>query len=316
MPAGRPLSAFTLASRTSSVPRRLFGWPGLWFVLLCGLAGQASADEVCAIDDTDREVCLAAPAERIAALSPGATELLFAAGAGERVVAVVDHSDYPPEASELPTVGSHARLDLERLVVLQPDLVIGWVTGNPAEQMERLERLGVPVFRIEPRDFEGIASALERLARLAGNEAQGRLAAERFRQGLAELAARHAAAPPVPVFYQVWDAPLMTVNDDHLIGKAITLCGGVNIFGGLSRLVPRIDDEALLAADPEVILAGGRGEENRSWLEYWQRFPELTAVARDNLFFVPPSLLQRPTPRLLEGSRRLCDRLEVARGRR
>lgn len=289
---------------------------GLLLMLLTGLVGPAAADETCAIDDADREICLAAPAERIVALSPGATELLFAAGAGQRLVAAVDHSDYPPDAKELPSVGSHERLDLERLVALQPDLVIGWVTGNPVEQVERLERLGVPVFRIEPRAFEGIATALERLARLAGSEAQGRLAAERFRQGLAELAARHADAPPVPVFYQVWDSPLMTVNDEHLIGKVVTLCGGVNVFGGLARLVPRIDEEALLAADPEVIIAGGRGEENRSWLEDWQRFPELTAVARDNLFFVPPSLLQRPTPRLLEGSRLLCERLEVARGRR
>lgn len=295
---------------------RLPGMAGLLLALLVGLVGPAAADEVCAIDDTDREVCLADPAERIVALSPGATELLFAAGAGERLVAAVDHSDYPPEAKALPSVGSHDRLDLERLVALQPDLVIGWVTGNPIEQVERLERLGVPVFRIEPRAFEDIATALERLARLAGSEAQGRLAAERFRQGLAELAARHADAPPVPVFYQVWDSPLMTVNDEHLIGKVVTLCGGVNVFGGLPRLVPRIDEEALLAADPEVILAGGRGEENRSWLEDWQRFPELTAVARDNLFFVPPSLLQRPTPRLLEGSRLLCERLEVTRGRR
>ncbi|MDW7748690.1 MAG: cobalamin-binding protein [Halomonas sp.] len=295
---------------------RLPGMAGLLFVLLTGLVEPAAADEICAIDDTDREICLADPAERIVALSPGATELLFAAGAGERLVAAVDHSDYPPEAKALPSVGSHDRLDLERLVALQPDLVIGWVTGNPVEQVERLERLGVPVFRIEPRAFEAIATALERLARLAGSEAQGRLAAERFRQGLAELAARHADAPPVTVFYQVWDSPLMTVNDEHLIGEVVTLCGGVNVFGGLPRLVPRIDEEALLAADPEVILAGGRGEQNRSWLEDWQRFPELTAVARDNLFFVPPSLLQRPTPRLLEGSRLLCERLEVARGRR
>ncbi|MGM0983787.1 MAG: cobalamin-binding protein [Pseudomonadota bacterium] len=288
---------------------------GVLLALLFGLVGRVLADEVCAMDDSGREVCLASPAERIASLSPGATELLFAAGAGERLVAVVDHSDYPPEASKLPSVGSHDRLDLERLVTLQPDLVIGWVTGNPAEQIERLERLGVPVFRIEPRDFEGIATALERLSWLAG-EAQGRQAAERFRQGIAELEARHESAPAVSVFYQVWDSPLMTVNDEHLIGKVVTLCGGVNVFGDLSRLVPRIGEEALLAADPEVLLAGGRGEENRSWLDDWRRYSDLTAVARDNLFFVPPSLLQRPTPRLLEGSRLLCEKLEVARGRR
>ena len=315
MPVVQPLSASTSARRAPSV-RRLPGLLGLALTLLGGLVGEASGDDVCAVDDADREVCLAAPAERIVALSPGATELLFAAGAGQRVVAVVDHSDYPPAASELPSVGSHERLDLERLVTLQPDLVIAWATGNPADQVARLERLGLPVFQIEPRDVEGIATALERLARLAGSAEEGRLAAENLRQGFAQVAAHHVAIPPVSVFYQVWDSPLMTVNDAHWIGTVIALCGGVNVFGDLSRLVPRIGEEAVLAADPEVIIAGGRGEENRSWLAHWERFPELTAVTRENLFFVPPSLLQRPTPRLLEGSRRLCETLEVARGRR
>ncbi|GKW49935.1 cobalamin-binding protein [Halomonas sp. NCCP-2165] len=276
----------------------------------------AQADARCAIDDRGREVCLPAPAERIAALSPGATELVYAAGAGERVVAVVEYSDYPPEARAVASVGSHTRLDLERLLALAPDLVIGWVTGNPAEQLETLEALGLPVFYIEPRTLEGVATALERLARLAGSEAAGQAEAARFRDGMAELAERYADAAPVSVFYQVWDEPLMTINDEHLIGQVLSLCGGVNVFGGLERLVPRLDEEAVLAADPEAILAGGMGEENRAWLTHWEPYPALTAVARDNLFFVPPSLIQRPTPRLLEGSRRFCEKLEVARSRR
>mgnify|MGYP000479890345 CR=1 FL=1 len=279
-------------------------------------AGEARAASPCAIDDRDRELCLEQPAKRIVALSPGATELLFAAGAGERVVAAVDHSDYPPEAAALPSVGSHERLDLERLVALQPDLVVAWASGNPVEQVARLERLGLPVFYIEPRDVEEIAKALERLAQLAGSEERGQRAAGRFRREIAALAARHADTSPVSVFYQVWDAPLMTVNDAHWISRMIALCGGVNVFGELSRLVPRIDDEAVLAADPEVIVAGGRGEGKRGWLAAWQRFPELTAVTRDNLFWVPPSLLQRPTPRLAQGARQLCQRLEMARERR
>lgn len=292
------------------------------FCALLGLAlsvlgtSEARAESPCAVDDRDREVCLAQPASRIATLSPGATELTWAAGAGEKVVAVVAYSDYPPEAREVPSVGSHTRLDLEALVSLAPDLVIGWVTGNPAEQLETLEALGMPVFYIEPRSVEGVASAIERLAHLAGSEAAGDAEAARFREGMAALAERHAEAEPVSVFYQVWDEPLMTVNDAHLIGQVINLCGGVNVFGDLARLVPRLDDESLLAADPEAIIAGGMGEENRHWLTHWEQYPSLTAVARDNLFFVPPSLIQRPTPRLLEGSRVLCDRLEVARGRR
>jgi iron complex transport system substrate-binding protein len=272
--------------------------------------------ETCTVDDRDREVCLEQPAERIAALSPGATELVYAAGAGEKVVAVVAYSDYPPEAREVASVGSHTRVDLETLVSLAPDLVIGWVTGNPAEQLETIEALGMPVFYIEPRSIDGVAMTIERLARLAGSEAQGDAEAARFREGMAALAERYRDAAPVSVFYQVWDEPLMSINDEHLIGQVVSLCGGVNVFGDLSRLVPRIDDESVLAADPEAIIAGGMGEENRHWLTHWEQYPSLTAVARDNLFFVPPSLIQRPTPRLLEGSRLLCEKLEVARAKR
>ncbi|WP_422719584.1 cobalamin-binding protein [Franzmannia qiaohouensis] len=268
------------------------------------------------VDDRDREVCLEAPASRIAALSPGATELIWAAGAGDRVVAVVAYSDYPPEARQATSVGSHTRVDLETLVSLEPDLVIGWITGNPPEQLETIEQLGLPVFYIEPRSIESVATTIERLARLAGSQAEGDEVAAAFRTGMHALAAEYADAEPVATFYQVWDEPLMSVNDEHLIGEVVQLCGGVNVFGELSRLVPRIDDEAVLAADPEAIIAGGMGEENRHWLTHWQQYPGLTSVARDNLFFVPPSLIQRPTPRLLEGSRILCEKLEVARGRR
>ena len=316
MPAVRPLSVCTLASSSGRGGGAL-GAAALALALsLLRLGTPAAWGNACAIDDREREVCLEAPAQHIAALSPGATELVYAAGAGERVVAVVAFSDYPPEAKEVTSVGNLGRIDLERLVTLQPDLVIGWVTGNPVEQLDTIEALGIPVFYIEPRDIEGVASAIERLAQLAGSEEEGYRVAGEFRDGMAELAARYAEAEPVSVFYQVWDEPLMSVNDDHLIGQMVSLCGGVNVFGDLSRLVPRLDDEAVLAVDPEAIIAGGMGEENRDWLTHWEQYPSLTAVERGNLFFVPPSLIQRPTPRLLEGTRILCEKLEVARGRR
>lgn len=283
---------------------------------LLPLATAQAQDEICAVDALDREVCLERPASRIAALSPGATELAFASGAGERVVAAVEYSDYPPEALKIPRVGSHNRLDLERLLALTPDLVIGWVTGNPAEQLERLEALGMAVFYIEPRTFDEISATIEQLARFADTREVGEAEAERFRREMATLAERHAQAEPVSVFYQVWDQPLMTINDRHWIGQVIALCGGTNVFGELERLAPRLDEEALLAANPEVILAGGRGEANRDWLAHWRAYPLLTAVAQDNLFFVPPSLIQRPTPRLLEGTGVVCERLDQARARR
>ena len=282
--------------------------------VLCLGSGLARA-QVCVTDDVDRKVCLEKPAQRIIALSPGATELLFAAGAGEQVVGAVSFSDYPPAAKKLPRVGSYKRLDLEAVLALKPDLVVAWQSGNPMEQVERLQAMGVPVYHSEPRRFDDISTTLERLAILAGTEAVGQGAADALRSGMDSLRQRYAEAAPVTVFYQVWEEPLMTVNNDHLISEAIQICGGVNVFGELASLAPRISREAVLAKDPEVIIAGGMGEDDPAWLDPWKQFSSLRAVKHDNLFFVAPSTLQRPTPQMLAGTRTLCSHLDTVRAR-
>jgi len=282
--------------------------------VLCLGSGLARA-QVCVTDDADRQVCLEQPATRIIALSPGATELLFAAGAGEHVVGAVSFSDYPPAAKKLPRVGSYKRLDLEAVLALKPDLVVAWQSGNPMEQVERLQAMGVPVYHSEPRRFEDISTTLERLAVLAGTEAVGQGAADALRSGMDSLRQRYAEAAPVTVFYQVWEEPLMTVNNDHLISEAIQICGGVNVFGELTSLAPKISREAVLAKDPEVIIAGGMGEDDPAWLDPWKQFSSLRAVKHDNLFFVAPSTLQRPTPQMLAGTRTLCSHLDTVRAR-
>ncbi|SDG10046.1 iron complex transport system substrate-binding protein [Onishia taeanensis] len=280
-----------------------------------GLPGIARA-EVCVGDDAGHELCLEAPAKRIVALSPGVTELLFAAGAGERVVGAVSFSDYPVAAQALPRVGSYDRLDLEALLALEPDLVVAWQGGNPREQVERLSRLGLPVYFSDVEDFAGVAGTLERFGTLAGTPEVGATTAASLREEVATLRERYANAAPVPVFYQVWEQPLMTINGEHWISRSLELCGGVNLFADESTLAPRIGVESVLARDPEAIITGGMGKPDSTWLEAWRDFPQLTAVQRDNLFFVDPDLVQRATPRLVEGTRQLCQRLEVARGRR
>ena len=281
------------------------------------MAGAMAAAELrCVTDDAGREVCLDAPAQRIISLSPGVTELLFAAGAGERLRGAVRYSDYPEAAKDIPRVGSHTRVDMETLLAKEPDLVVAWTSGNPEEQLERIEALGLTVYYSEPRRFDDVAHTVERLGRLAGTEAVADATVAEFRAVIDELTSRYAEADPVRVFYQVWDDPIMTVNDTHLISQAIMLCGGENVFGDVDRLVPRLDRESVLAAEPEAIVAGGMGEEDTSWLEGWEPFDGMTAVQRGNLFFVPPSSIQRPTPRVAEGARLLCEHLETARERR
>ena len=280
------------------------------------LAACAARAEVRVTDDYGKDVVLAAPARRVVSLAPHLTELVYAAGAGTRMVGAVQYSDYPPAATRLPRIGSEASIDLEALVALRPDLVVAWPNAGSARAVERIAALGIPVFRSEPRELEDIARTLETLGRLAGTESAAAAAAQAFRTRVAALAGRNAARPRVRVFYQVWDRPLITVNGDHVISKVMRLCGGENVMAGLPALAPEIGREQVLRADPEAIVASGADGERPAWLDAWRAFPGLAAVRGGNLFAIRPELLQRHTPRLLDGADELCQILDVVRARR
>jgi len=268
------------------------------------------------MDDTGKEVSLDKPARRIVSLAPHLTELLFAAGAGDAVVGVVSYSDYPPEAAQRPHVGDAQNLDVESIVTLQPDLVVAWQSGNATPQLEQLVRFGIPVFYSEPRRLEDIATNLERLGRLAGSDESASTAAEKFRVGTSRLIDRYSGAAPVRVFYEIWHQPLMTVGGKHLISHLIRICGGQNVFAELEALAAAVNREAVLKADPEVIIVSGITQQRPPWLDQWLDWPQLYAVKHKQLYFIPPDLIQRHTPRVLEGARRLCDQLQQVRASR
>jgi len=284
---------------------------------LCGalLAAAAQADIVVR-DDTGQELRLKAPARRIVALAPHIAESLFAAGAGERVIGTVEYSDYPPEAKRLPRVGGYSRLDLEGVAALRPDLVIAWESGNAPAQLEKLRALGLPLYVSQPNRIEDVAAQLERFGQLAGSEPVANAAAERFRKRLATLRTAQAGKPRVRVFYQIWKSPLMTVGGRQIISDVIRLCGGDNVFGDLKPMAPTVSVEAVLETDPEVIIATGMGDARPEWLSDWNKWTRMTAVKRDNLFHINPDIIQRHTPRILEGAERLCAHLDTARAHR
>lgn len=291
-------------------------WHGL---ILGGLAAcllLPARAEVSVRDDTGAEVRLAAPARRIVSLAPHMTETLFAAGAGERIVGTVQYSDYPEAARRLPRVGGYSRLDLEAVAALRPDLVVAWQSGNSAGNIARLRALGLPLYVSQPNRIEDVASEIERLGVLAGTVPSAAQAARAFRERLAGLRARHAGRPVVRTFYQVWSTPLTTIGGQQIISDAIRLCGGENIFGHLEPMAPTVSAEAVIAANPEAIVASGMGEARPDWVDAWRRWPAMTAVARENLFHIPPEILQRHTPRMLDGIERLCAALDTARARR
>ncbi len=267
-------------------------------------------------DDSGREIRLKAPAKRIITLAPHATELLYAAGAGDRLIGTVDYSDFPPAAKKIPRVGSYDRFDLEAISALKPDLIIAWETGNPAAQVDKLKALGLTVYVTQPNRMEDVAGQLEQLGRLAGTEATANAAAAQFRQRLDSLRRSNASKPKIRVFYQIWVTPLMTVGGPQIITSAIELCGGENVFGHLAQMAPVVSVEAVLAADPEAIVATGMGDARPEWLNDWNKWTRMTAVKRGNLFHIHPDLMQRHTPRILDGAEKLCADLDVARSRR
>lgn len=292
---------------------------GLAGVLACiALWASPSSDAapIAVRDDAGHPVVLADVATRIISLAPHITELLYAAGAGSKVVGVVAHSDFPAEAQALPKVGSFTNVDMEMVAALRPDLVVAWSSGNREAHLDKLRALGIPVYLNEPRTLDDIPRSLEALGTLAGTALVAQRSADDFRARLARLAGTYRDRPRVRMFYQIWNQPLMTINDKHLISDVIRLCAGENVFGNLEQIAPRISEEAVLATNPEAIVASGMGESRPEWLNAWQRWSKLDAVQRDNLFFVPPDLLQRHTPRILEGASQLCAHLETARTRR
>ncbi len=281
-------------------------------LLIFGWSFGAQAFSV--IDDSGHTVMLAQPAKRIISLAPHATELLFAAGASAAIVGVSEYSDYPTAAKHIASVGGAAAFDLERIISLKPDLVIVWGSGNSAAQITRLRELPIPIFDSDPRDYAAVASSLERLATLAGTTNVGRDAASAFRRRLANLTATYRQRSVVRVFYQIWQAPLMTLNGTHIASQAITLCGGKNIFAQLPQIAPVVSTEAVLQANPEVILTGS--SDTTAALAGWRRFPTLRAVRAHNLLTVNADLLSRAGPRVLDGTEQVCRALDGARSRR
>ena len=287
-----------------------------WLLVCMGLAVTSlSRAEVTAVDDAGVRVTLAKPAHRIVSLAPHITELLYAIGAGDRVVGVAQFSDYPLAARSRVQVGGANAVDPETILSLKPDLVVTWLSGNNAAQLDRLRAMGLVLFASEPRHIADIPDTARRLGQLAGTEAQAGQFVRAFNQRYDRLQQKYAGRRPVRLFYEIWPQPLMTVNGEHLISDVMRLCGAVNIFADIPALVPTVSVEAVLVAAPDIIVAGGREEERSDWLDAWRRWPQLPAVKNNHLYFINPDYMQRNGPRILDGAEQLCADVEQVRQR-
>ena len=269
-------------------------------------------------DDDGNAVTLEKPAQRILALAPHITELLFAAGGGEKIVGVVSYSDYPEAAKKIANVGDNRQYDMERIIAMKPDLIVVWMHGSAERQIAMLRQLKVPIYHSDPKKLADIPNNMERLGQLMGTEKVAAPAATQLRARLASMSAQYSQRPPVRLFYQVWDKPLYTISGASIISDAMRVCGGQNVFGAMKVVAPVVTAEGVLQENPEAIFATSEKSDadSEGGLAMWRVFPSLAAVRNNNLFRLNGDLLNRAGPRMVDGTAAMCEKLELARQHR
>jgi iron complex transport system substrate-binding protein len=255
----------------------------------------------------------APPAARIVSLAPHLTELAFSAGAGDRIVGTVLYSDYPAAAQKIPQIGDAFRVDFERVLALEPDVVLAWDSGTPVQAIERLRGLSLTVHTINTSRLADVSAAVRRIGEIAGVEDAAHRAAADFDAQIAALRAEHRDRPAVSVFVQVNDRPIYTVTGRHVMSEVLELCGGRNVFGSLNELAPVVSMEAVIAANPQVILA--TDDTVPDALAHWRRWRHIEAVHTGNVYTMSSDHLARSTMRLAAGAREVCRTLDAARAK-
>ncbi|CAQ82918.1 MULTISPECIES: vitamin B12 ABC transporter substrate-binding protein BtuF [Photorhabdus] len=240
---------------------------------------------------------------RVISLSPSTTELAYAAGLGDNLIAASAYSDYPPQASKLEQVASWQGINLERIVTLKPDIILAWRGGNPQRPLEQLASLGIQIFYSDPETTEQIAQDLERLAEYSSHPEQAKKSATELRQRFAALKQQYAAIAPKPVFLQFGTHPLFTASGHTLQSEVLSICGGRNIFADSPVPWPQVSREQVLTRKPEMIVISGGEEQIRLIENFWH--PQLHA----KVITLNEDWFHRAGPRIILAAEQLCQQL-------
>jgi len=283
-----------------------------FFVFFALTSTQLCAADITLTQANGDELTLSSPAQRIITLAPNLAEIVFAAGAGEQLKAVVEYSNFPAQVQQIRRVGDAFRIDLEQIMALEPDLVIAWASGNPQAALQKLEQLGIIVWQIEITRPEEIADAVANISRAAGTEAVGQTAARQLRDRIEQLRLQNAHKDPVNYFFQIAPRPLYTINGQHIISRGLEVCGARNVFADLSTLAPPINRESVIMANPQAMIAPESASDGNA-LDIWLQWPQLQAVKNKKMLYLPADEISQAVPRLLDSIALACKFLDDVR---
>ncbi len=251
------------------------------------------------------------PAQRVISLAPHATEIAFAAGLGDKLVAVSEMSDYPEQASKLEKVANYQGIKLERILALEPDLVIAWASGNPAKELEKLKQFDVPIYYATTDSLEDIANNIEQLSQYSENPQLGKNAADQFRSQLTVLKKKYNTEEKVRYFYQLSEKPIITVAGENWPSEVFSFCGGENIFTRSGSPYPQVTIEQVIVRQPDVIFTSHHAMSNDGMWSEWKS--ELSAFKNGHIWSLNSDWLSRPTPRTLYAIAEVCEHFENVR---
>jgi iron complex transport system substrate-binding protein len=256
--------------------------------------------------------------KRIITLTPHLSELVDAAGGSERLVSVSAFSNLPASVKQLPITSDARSIDLEKMKSLRPDLIIYWRGGTSESQIQSIKKTfnkDVQFISVQPKKLSDIANDIETIGKALGTEAIAKKNADALRSKIAALNSKQKnnSERKVKVFYQVWAQPLMTLNQDHIIGDIIQRCGGEQLFANEKVLVPTVSREAVIKANPEIIFTAVDSTKiNTDW-SMWSSFPQLAAAKNKAFIDLDGDIISRPSPRIMQGAEKICAEINKVR---
>jgi iron complex transport system substrate-binding protein len=254
-------------------------------------------------DEVGREVEVSFPPKKIVSLAPNITEILFSLGLDQEIIGVSIHCNFPEKANSKVRVGSYISLDFEKIVFLQPDLIIATGAGNTRDMVDRLERLGFPTYVIFPKNFEGVLVSVGHLGKLVDREKEGVEIIEGMKKRRQRVMEMIQGLPKPRVFLQIGEAPVVTVGKNSFADDLIRLAGGENVAGNEKEMYPRLGMEEILKRSPEVILVSSMnpGGNYQKVLREWSRWKTIPAVKNGRIHLIDSDLIDRPSPRIIMG---------------
>lgn len=243
-------------------------------------------------------------ASRVISLAPSLSEIMVELGATDLLVGRLDGGEPLPELAAVPSIGGYGQLNIERLLSLQPDLILLWPGSVGVAQSEQLRRFNIPTYTAEPQTLDQLFDQIQALAVVLGRAVRGQELTGQLRARLSEMRTRYHRDQPLRVFYQVWDQPLYTLGAGQIINDALAVCGASNVFADLKLPAPQVSIESVLQRNPQVIIASTQAQ-----LNAWKAWPQLDAVKHGRLVLLSDKGLERPSGQMLEATAKLCEQI-------